>query len=130
MNKTVCLAAAAVLALAACSSDRISNFPSYKMTIVQGNELNAGAVAMLHQGMTKEQVQHLLGTPLLRDPLHGNRWDYTFETIRNGVLHERKSLTLYFDENGGLSRAEGDVLEHVRKQQEAAAAAASAPAAQ
>ncbi len=118
MNKTVLLAVAAALALSACSTERISHFPSYKLTIVQGNELDPEAVAMLRQGLSKEQVQHLLGTPLLRDPLHADRWDYTFEITRNGVLAERKNLILYFDENG-LSRAEGDVLEHIRQQHEA-----------
>ncbi|MDO4693316.1 MAG: outer membrane protein assembly factor BamE [Eikenella sp.] len=124
MNKSVCLILAACLGLAACGSERISHFPSYKLTIVQGNELDVQAVSMLRPGLSKEQVQHLLGTPLLRDPLHANRWDYTFNISRNGVVRDRKNLTLHFDENGGLARAEGDVLEHIRQQ----AAEQNAPA--
>lgn len=117
MNKTVCLALAACLGLAACSTERLARFPSYKLTIVQGNELDLQAVSTLRPGLSKEQVQHLLGTPLLRDPMHANRWDYVFEVSRGGKVSERKNLTLYFDQNDSLIKAEGDVLDELRKQQ-------------
>lgn len=119
MNKTVCLALAACLGLAACSTERLARFPSYKLTIVQGNELDLQAVSTLRPGLSKEQVQHLLGTPLLRDPMHANRWDYVFEVSRGGKVSERKNLTLYFDQNDSLIKAEGDVLDELRKQQPA-----------
>ena len=115
VNKSVYLALAACIGLAACSTERLARFPSYKLTIVQGNELDLQAVASLHQGLSKEQVQHILGTPLLRDPLHGNRWDY---------VRERKNLPLYFDANDSLVKAEGDVLDELRKQQQQQAAPA------
>ena len=71
-------------------------------------------------------MQHILGTPLLRDPLHGNRWDYVFEVSRGGKVRERKNLTLYFDANDSLIKAEGDVLDELRKQQQAAPAGQTA----
>ena len=71
-------------------------------------------------------MQHILGTPLLRDPLHGNRWDYVFEVSRGGKVRERKNLTLYFDANDSLVKAEGDVLDELRKQQQQAAPASQA----
>lgn len=117
MNKTVCLALAACLGLAACSTERLARFPSYKLTIVQGNELDLQAVSTLRPGLSKEQVQHLLGTPLLRDPMHANRWDYVFEVSRGGKVSERKNLTLYFDQNNSLIKAEGDILNESLKQQ-------------
>lgn len=129
MKKILCLMVAATLGLAACSAERVSNFPSYKLKVVQGNELDAQALSHLQAGLSREQVQMLLGTPLLRDPFHQNRWDYVFVITRNGVVQENKSLTLYFDNNGLLASAEGDALAHAQ-QAMATAAAASAVVAQ
>ncbi|HEZ4381448.1 TPA: outer membrane protein assembly factor BamE [Neisseria meningitidis] len=111
MNKTLILALSALLGLAACSAERVSLFPSYKLKIIQGNELEPRAVAALRPGMTKDQVLLLLGSPLLRDAFHTDRWDYTFNTSRNGIIKERSNLTVYF-ENGVLVRAEGDALQN------------------
>ena len=127
MNKYLLLTAiTAALALSACTAQRVSNFPSYKLKIQQGNELDAQALGHLQAGLSREQVQMLLGTPLLRDPFHQNRWDYVFVISRNGVVQENKSLTVYFDENGLLTRAEGDAMAHAATA-DAAAASAVAP---
>lgn len=112
MNKTLCLTLAALLGLAACSAERVSNFPSYKLKVVQGNELDPRAVVSLQPGMSRDQVQLLLGTPLLRDPFHAERWDYTFNISRNGVVSGLRTLTLYFDNEGRLAKAEGNAIEH------------------
>ncbi|MBW3897715.1 outer membrane protein assembly factor BamE [Neisseria meningitidis] len=111
MNKTLIPALSALLGLAACSAERVSLFPSYKLKIIQGNELEPRAVAALRPGMTKDQVLLLLGSPILRDAFHTDRWDYTFNTSRNGIIKERSNLTVYF-ENGVLVRTEGDVLQN------------------
>lgn len=111
MNKTLILALSALLGLAACSAERVSLFPSYKLKVIQGNELEPRAVAALRPGMTKDQVLLLLGSPLLRDAFHTDRWDYTFNTSRNGIIKERSNLTVYF-ENGVLVRTEGDALQN------------------
>lgn len=111
MNKTLILALSALLGLAACSAERASLFPSYKLKIIQGNEIDPRAAAALRLGMTKDQVLLLLGSPLLRDAFHTDRWDYTFNTSRNGIIKERSNLTVYF-ENGVLVRTEGDALQN------------------
>ncbi|ARB70637.1 TPA: outer membrane protein assembly factor BamE [Neisseria meningitidis] len=111
MNKTLILALSALLGLAACSAERASLFPSYKLKVIQGNEIDPRAAAALRLGMTKDQVLLLLGSPLLRDAFHTDRWDYTFNTSRNGIIKERSNLTVYF-ENGVLVRTEGDVLQN------------------
>lgn len=111
MNKTLILALSALLGLAACSVERVSLFPSYKLKIIQGNEIDPRAAAALRLGMTKDQVLLLLGSPLLRDAFHTDRWDYTFNTSRNGIIKERSNLTVYF-ENGVLVRTEGDALQN------------------
>ena len=110
MNKTLCLALATLLGLSACTAERVSLFPSYKLKVVQGNELDPHAVVSLQPGMSRDQVQLLLGTPLLRDVFHADRWDYTFNTSRNGVLKDQSNLTLYF-ENDALAKAEGNAIQ-------------------
>ena len=119
MNKPLLLALAGLFAVAGCSAERVSNFPSYKLTVIQGNELDPRAVVSLQPGMSRDQVQLLLGTPLLRDPFHANRWDYTFNIARNGVVEDLRVLTVYFD-NDRLVRAEGNAIEHAIQQLEAA----------
>lgn len=111
MNKTLILTLSALLGLAACSAERASLFPSYKLKVIQGNEIDPRAAAALRPGMTKDQVLLLLGSPLLRDAFHTDRWDYTFNTSRNGIIKDRSNLTVYF-ENGVLVRTEGDALQN------------------
>ena len=110
MKKIYCLLAVAVLGLSACSTAKLTQIPSYKLKIIQGNELDQNVVNSLQPGMSREQVQMLLGTPLLRDPFHANRWDYLFVITRDKEIKEEKKLTLYFDANGKLVHAEGDAL--------------------
>lgn len=110
MNKPLCLALATLIGLSACSAERVSLFPSYKLKVIQGNELDPRAVVSLQAGMSRDQVQLLLGTPLLRDAFHADRWDYTFNISRNGIIKDRSNLTVYF-ENDVLVRAEGDAIQ-------------------
>lgn len=108
MKKLYCLLTIAVLGLNACSFAKISTIPSYKLEIIQGNDLDSQTISHLQTGMSREQVQMLLGTPLLQDPFHANRWDYIFVINRNGINKENKSLTLYFNNQNQLTRIEGD----------------------
>ncbi|WP_239365450.1 outer membrane protein assembly factor BamE [Snodgrassella communis] len=110
MKKIYCLLAVAVLGLSACSTAKLAQIPSYKLKIIQGNELDQKVVNSLQPGMSREQVQMLLGTPLLRDPFHANRWDYLFMISRASQIQEERKLTLYFDANGKLIHAEGDAI--------------------
>ena len=50
----------------------------YKVDIVQGNYVTNSMVSNLSKGQTREQVQTILGTPLIIDPFRKNRWDYLF----------------------------------------------------
>ena len=80
----------------------------YKQPIYQGNLIEQSAVEQLQEGMDKQQVVTLLGTPSITDPFHHQRWDYTAtqRTDRRGTT-EVKNLTLWFD-NDSLSRWEGE----------------------
>ncbi len=108
MNKKLLLICTIAGLLTACSVERVSNFPSYKLTVQQGNQVNADALRQLQPGLTEVQVQQLLGTPALRDPFHANRWDYTYAVTHNGVLKEQKNLTLHF-KDGVLATITGDI---------------------
>ncbi|MDO4997023.1 MAG: outer membrane protein assembly factor BamE [Neisseria sp.] len=115
--KTSTLILLAALGLSACSAERFSYFPSYKLKVIQGNQLDARAVLSLKQGMSRDQVQLLLGTPLLRDPFQPNRWDYVYEISRNGIVEKEQSrqLTVWFQDDKVVS-AEGNAFEYAREQ--------------
>ena len=103
------LLAAAALALSGCI---------YKLDVQQGNVVTQESVAKLKKGMTKSEVRNTLGTPLLMDPFHGNRWDYYFSAQERGRTMERTRFSVFFD-NDRLVSVTGDIK---------AANAASAPA--
>lgn len=80
----------------------------YKQPIYQGNLLEKAAVDQLQAGMSKQQVQVLIGTPSIEDPFHQNRWDYTStQRVDRLGTTQRKNLTLWF-ENDALAKWEGD----------------------
>ena len=80
----------------------------YKMTVQQGNIVTDEMVDRLEPGMSKSQVRFLLGTPMLADLFHNDRWDYTY-TIRRGHQDmELTRLTLLFQEDA-LVRVQGDL---------------------
>lgn len=97
------------LLLTACSSyPRILN--EYKIDVQQGNVLTQDMVSQLRPGLTKDQVRFILGTPMLQDMFHANRWDYvyTYKKGSTGVVEMRKFST-FFDANNRLVRVAGDV---------------------
>ncbi|ROR32073.1 outer membrane protein assembly factor BamE [Inmirania thermothiophila] len=79
-----------VLALAGCG--RLVHRPDLR----QGNILDPKAVAQLRAGMTEEQVRFLLGTPLVRDPFHPERWDYVELLLPGRGERQLARLTLRF----------------------------------
>lgn len=81
----------------------------YRIPIQQGNFVSQEMVDQLKQGMTREQVRFALGTPLLTDLFHADRWDYPFRLQRgNGEVISSK-VTVYFKDNL-LERIEGGDL--------------------
>ena len=98
--RSLCFALLAVC-LAGCGS---FGFPGvYRINVEQGNIFTQEMIDQLKPGMTRRQVRFVLGTPLLEDPFHSNRWEYIY-MVRNGnnVLVEER-LTVFF---------EGDSLTH------------------
>lgn len=83
----------------------------HKQPIQQGNILESEDVEQLKEGMTKRQVQMLLGSPSVRSPFHADRWDYitTFKGRRKKNA-SRRQLTLLFEDDR-LATIKGDYLE-------------------
>ncbi|WP_083566814.1 outer membrane protein assembly factor BamE [Pandoraea thiooxydans] len=113
---TLCVAGA-LLTLAGCStynsvtSTIADHITPYRINIVQGNFVSKEAYSQLHKGMTREQVRLLIGTPLLTDMFHDNRWDYIFYFKRGNteVVQERR-LTLNFEGDQLVSWSGGENL--------------------
>lgn len=108
-------AVAATLSLGACSSfsersrSALTAITPYKVEVVQGNFVSKEQVELLKPGMPRQQVREILGTSLLNDVFHSNRWDYVFTIRRQGVEPQQRRLTLFF--NGEvLDRFEGDPM--------------------
>ena len=100
----------ALVALGACSSvPRIPGITPYKPEVQQGNFLSQNVVAQLKPGMTREQVRFLLGTPLLVDIFHAERWDYVYWRESESGQRETRKIALFFND-GRLDRMSGDVV--------------------
>jgi outer membrane protein assembly factor BamE len=76
----------------------------YRMDLVQGNVVTKELMERVKPGLKRNQVRELLGTPMLTDAFHADRWDYVFTLERQGSKPQRQALVLHF---------EGDVLKRV-----------------
>ncbi|MGA7776292.1 MAG: outer membrane protein assembly factor BamE, partial [Paraburkholderia sp.] len=143
------IAAATVAVLAGCSTydsvtQRIAqSITPYRITVVQGNFVSAEAAAQMKPGMSRDQVRQLLGTPLLADMFHADRWDYVFYFKRGNtsVVQQRDFVVIFTGDtvaswSGGedlpsnlelLAEIDGD--KRGKKAAAAAMAAASVPSA-
>jgi outer membrane protein assembly factor BamE len=85
-----------LLLLAGCSS-----VPSllYKIDIQQGNVITQEMVDKLKPGMTRSQVRFALGSPMISDAFHENRWDYVYRVDQKGQLVEQRNLTVFFEDD-------------------------------
>ena len=94
--------------LLACGNIGNMDFPGvYKISIPQGNIITQEMVDQLRPGMTKRQVIFVMGTPLVRDPFHQDRWDYVYSIQVAGGYPIINELHLYFIEER-LSHFDGD----------------------
>ena len=73
----------------------------YRMEIQQGNLFDQSTLDQVKVGMTKKQVRFLLGTPLVNDPFHVNRWDYFYSLYSHDKeISERYQISVIFSEKG------------------------------
>jgi len=86
-------------------------FPGvHKVDIQQGNIVDQGMIDKLRPGMTKSQVQFVLGTPLVVDTFNNRRWDYFYSRVSSLGVKTQERVTIYFDAEGNLERMTGDYL--------------------
>jgi outer membrane protein assembly factor BamE len=93
---------AATTLLGACSSLQSSdNFlgfiTPYRVEVVQGNVLTKEQVALVKPGQTRSQVRDVLGSPLLTDTFHADRWDYVFTIRRRGAEPQQRKVVALFE---------------------------------
>ncbi len=99
------------LILAGCGNVGALDFPGvYKIGIPQGNIITQEMVDQLRPGMTKRQVIFVMGSPLVRDPYHQNRWDYVYNYQPGGGIRGQERITVYFDDNDQLMSFTGDFI--------------------
>ena len=84
-----------VLIIASCSS-----LTPYKVPILQGNIFDEDDMSKLSEGLTKEQVQFIFGTALIKDPFHSYRWDYYYSIQVGDELLDEMKLSINFNNDG------------------------------
>lgn len=93
------------LSLSACSTvEKVV----YRIDVPQGNYLEATNVAQVKQGMTAQQVQYLLGTPVLIDPYSNLTWYYVFLQQRAYQAPDQHTFTVKFDQSGVVTETHLD----------------------
>ena len=110
--KKLALLCIPLILLGACSRsfDGGYNVPLlYKIDIQQGNVIEQEMLNKLKPGMDKNQVKFIMGTPVIIDPFHNDRWEYVFSMQEAGGIREQRHITLHFDEDEKLTHVSGDV---------------------
>lgn len=81
----------------------------YRIDVRQGNMVTQEMVSQLKPGQTRDQVRFILGTPLLTDIFHADRWDYVYRLKTGKGEIQQRRLVVFF-ENDKLVRVGGDVV--------------------
>jgi outer membrane protein assembly factor BamE len=117
------------LATSGCGLPRALGIAPYRIEVQQGNYVSQDMVDQLKEGMSKDQVRQILGTPLLADIFHGERWDYIYSRETSDGKKEKRQLAVFF-QDGKLARVDGKAAPAlgVKPVPEAAAPAAVAAA--
>jgi outer membrane protein assembly factor BamE len=113
-RSAVLLPIAAIVLFAGCedlqrTDSWVGEMSPYRIDIVQGNAITREQAALIRPGMSRLQVRDILGSPLLIDPFHANRWDYLFTMRRAGAEVQRRSVVVWF-EGDAVKRIEAPEL--------------------
>jgi len=95
LNTLVMLAS---MVTGACTQGVMEYLTPYRIDIRQGNLVTQKAATQIKPGMTSDQVKFILGTPLLRDVFHANRWDYVYYFNPEEGNTEQRQLSVYFQD--------------------------------
>ena len=91
--KHILLLTAITLAIVGCSR----SLWLYQVNIEQGNVITQERVNQLHSGMSKHEVEDVMGEPVLAEIFSRNRWNYVYTQQRNGRKVQKKKVTLLFN---------------------------------
>jgi len=82
----------------------------YRIPIQQGTVIEQSMVSRLKPGMAKDQVRFIMGSPVMVDPFHSDRWEYVY-TMKKGNerVREQRHITLHFDDSEKLAYVSGDI---------------------
>lgn len=95
------------LTLASCSYV-LNHLPGvYTLEIQQGNIIDQAMVDQLRPNMSKRQVLYIMGSPMLDDVFHKNRWDYVYSDQPSGGDRVQKQISLFF-KNDQIVSIQGD----------------------
>ena len=72
---------------------------AHKLDLQQGNTVKLEQLEAISIGMTKTEVRKIMGSPMLSDPFHNQRWDYIYRFIPNKGFERKSLLTLYFEDD-------------------------------
>ncbi len=89
----------------------------YRVDVQQGNVIEQSMIDKLEPGMTKAKVRFIMGTPLLVDPFHSNRWDYIYSIEPGDGERAQRHIALFFKEDK-LTHLEGDITTGYRHSEE------------
>jgi len=81
---------------------------AYRIDVQQGNIVTQEMVDKLEIGMSKQKVRFLMGTPLVTDMFHPERWDYAYRLTPGWQTTQQRHLVLIF-EGDTLSQINGDL---------------------
>ena len=85
-------------------------FPGvYKVPVQQGNIVTQEMLDQLKPGMTPNQVEYVMGTPVLKTTLSPNIWHYQYSLEEDDSITRQYLIQVYFDGRGLFSRYTGDV---------------------
>jgi len=92
LQATLCLIiGASLLVLNGC-------IRSYRVEIQQGNVISAEQIEKIIPGTTRNEVRFILGTPLIEDPFHAERWDYFYSLDpAKGEVVTKYRLSVWFE---------------------------------
>ena len=81
----------------------------YRIDIQQGNLLDDEDIVQVEVGMTRSQVQFLLGTPMVADSFHRDRWDYAYYFRRGRSPDLIQRWVIVYFENDRVARIDRDL---------------------
>jgi len=97
-----------------CFSIFLTHCALYKVDVQQGNVLTQAMLDQLEIGMPKSKIKFLLGTPLVIDVFHQNRWDYIYSMQSGNEQREQRRISLFFEDEK-LAQITGNVVIGTRK---------------